>query len=397
LAGILGGIASRAADWPQFLGSSRDGTTPDAITNGSPEPGTLWKLRAGSGFAGPAVAQGKAFLFQRRNDEEVLTCVEALTGKVLWEKPSPTDYEDDFGFDNGPRAVPTVVAERVFTLGANGLLLARKIADGTRLWEFDARKEAGASKGFFGFACAPLVVGRWVLLNLGGPSGAGVAAFAADSGKLIWKRTGHEAGYASPTSVMIGPEPTGIFFTREGLVGVEVATGLERFVHPWRARMSASVNAASPLVRGNEIFLTASYGTGAILLAVEGGRLQEVWSGDDSLSAHYATPVRKDDLLFGFHGRQEQGPALRCIAWKTGRVKWSEGGFGAGTLALAGDQLVILRESGELVIAPALVSGFKPTGRAQIIGSNRAAFALADGILFARDKTSWVAVDLRAK
>ncbi len=394
---LLAGVVVRAEDWPQFLGPNRDGSTANAVSLADPEPKTLWKLKAGNGFAGPVVAGGKAFLFHRRQDAEVLTCVAAASGKPLWEVSAPTDYVDDFGFDNGPRATPAAGGERVFTFGANGVLLARKISDGSLLWQFDARKEAGASKGFFGFACSPLIAGPLVLLNLGGASGAGVVAFAADSGKLVWKRTDQEAGYASPVVARIGDQLTGVFFTREGLVGVDVGTGAERFNHPWRAEMSASVNAASPLIRGHEIFLTTSYGVGAILLESAGNRLTKIWSGDGSLSAHYATPVRKGELIFGFHGRQEQGPALRCVEWKTGKVRWSEEGFGAGTLALAGGQLVILRETGELVIAPAVANGFKPARRAQIIGSNRAAFALADGLLFARDKANWVAVDLRPR
>jgi hypothetical protein len=159
--------------------------------------------------------------------------------------------------------------------------------------------------------------------------------------------------------------------------------------------MSASVNAASPVTRGDEVLLTSSYGVGAVLLDCSGAKPREVWSGDDAISAHYATPVRRGELLFGFHGRQEQRPALRCVDWSTGKVRWSEDGFGAGTLALAGEQLVILRESGELVIAPATASGFKPSSRAQVLGANRAAFALADGMFFGRDKAKWVAIGLR--
>ena len=389
------GLFASAAGWPQFLGPKRDGTTPEAVSPLPPEPRRAWSFPAGAGFAGPAISEGRAFLFHRRKDDEVLTCVDAKTGKLHWEKSQPADYDDDFGFDNGPRAVPAVAGGRVFTFGAHGLLAARKAASGELIWQFDARKRTGAGKGFFGFACSPLVAGELVLLNLGGPSGAGVVALAADSGQVRWQLTDHEAGYASPVVTALGGKPSGVFFTREGLVCVELATGRERSNFPWRARMSASVNAASPVTRGDEVLLTSSYGVGAVLLDCSGAKPREIWSGDEAISAHYATPVRRGELLFGFHGRQEQRPALRCVEWSTGKVRWSEDGFGAGTLALAGDQLVILRESGELVIAPATASGFKPSSRAQVLGANRAAFALADGMFFGRDKAKWVAMGLR--
>lgn len=390
-------LSAGAADWPQFLGPRRDGTVAESLPKLAADPRVRWALPAGSGFAGPAVAAGKAYLHQRVDDREVLRCVEVASGKTVWEDSQPTDYADDFGFDDGPRAVPAVADGRVFTLGANGRLLSRSTRDGHTIWEFDLRKHAGASKGFFGFACSPLIQGNRLLLNVGGPAGAGVAAFAADSGKVLWQLSDDEAGYASPVAASWAGRTNSLFFTREGLVGVDAESGRQTFTYPWRAGMNASVNAASPLVLGTEVFLTASYGAGAVLLDCAGPTPRPLWSGDESLSSHYSTPVRKVDLLFGFHGRQEQRPALRCVEWKTGKVRWSEERFGAGTLAEAGGQLVILRESGELVIAPASGDKFQPGHRSQPLGRCRAAFALADGVLYARDQRQWVAVDLAAR
>jgi outer membrane protein assembly factor BamB len=179
-------------------------------------------------------------------------------------------------------------------------------------------------------------------------------------------------------------------------VGVELPDGKERFSHPWRSRMNASVNAASPLVVGDEILLTASYDTGAILLRRRGEALTTVWSGDESLSAHYATPVVRDGFLYGFHGRQERGPEFRCVEWATGRIRWSESGLGAGTVALAGDRLVLLMESGELILVRAEPAAFTTLARVQVVGRvTRAPFALADGYLYARDSRQWVCLDLR--
>jgi outer membrane protein assembly factor BamB len=390
--------AARATDWPQFLGPVRNGSTPDEVGHAWPDgtPKQRWKVKVGSGFAGPVVAAGKVIVFHRLGDEEVLTAFDALTGKSVFEQRTPTAYEDDFGFDNGPRAVPAVHEGRVVTLGAEGRLSCRSLADGAKLWEVDTKSRYRTDKGFFGVACSPLVAGKLVLLNLGGKDSAGVAAFDFDTGKLIWKHTDHEAGYASPTTATVDGRQLALFFTREGLVGVELASGKMGFTRPWRARMSASVNAASPLVVGSEVFLTTSYGVGGLLLALKADRVEPIWSNDESLSAHYATPVVKDSHLYGFHGRQESGPSLRCVEWRTGKVRWSEDGFGAGTLALAGSQLVVLRDTGELVIAAAAPDGFKAKARAQVIGANRAVFALADGGLYARDKSQLVSVDLKA-
>ncbi len=387
-----------AADWPQFLGPNRNGVVSEAVAvafkGGS--PARLWKYGVGQGFAGPAVEGNRVIVFHRVDNQEVTEALDAKTGSRLWHQDSPTAYTDDFGFDEGPRAVPTVSAGRIFTHGAEGRLECRSLEDGKRLWAVDTRTRFGSDKGFFGIACAPLVIGDRVFLNLGGRNGAGVAAFSATNGEVLWKVTDDEAGYASPVA-WPGSNPDAVlFFTRTGLRAVDAVSGKLRLSHPWRARTSASVNAASPIAAGNEVLLTASYGTGATLLRLKDDAAESVWSGDDILSAHYATPVKLGGLVFGFHGRQESGPTLRCIEWATGKVRWESDTLPAGTVAVAGDQLVVLLESGELMIVPATAEGFHPKVRCQIMGSGlRAPFALSDGILYARDKSSLAAFDLR--
>jgi hypothetical protein len=122
-----------------------------------------------------------------------------------------------------------------------------------------------------------------------------------------------------------------------------------------------------------------------------------LWESDDALSNHYATSIHYDGHLYGFHGRQEFGQAFRAVEFRTGKVKWSQERFGAGTVLLAGNRLVILRENGELVLAAAAPDAFRPIARAQILqGVVRAYPALADGFLYARNSTdTLVCLDLR--
>ena len=143
----------------------------------------------------------------------------------------------------------------------------------------------------------------------------------------------------------------------------------------------ASVNAATPLVLGDQIFVSATYETGAALLRVKDDALTEVWSSDEAMSNHYATSVvLQRRLCTGYHGRQEFNPSFRAVELATGKVRWSEDQFRAGTVTLAGDKLLILRETGELVIAEASPQAFRPIARAQILPPTlRAHPALADG------------------
>lgn len=395
---VAAAAGAHAQDWPQFLGPARDGRytgAPLAADWPDGGPRRLWSRPVGAGFAGPVVAGDRLVLFHRVGGAEVVEALDAATGGVLWRYDYPTTYRDDFGFDEGPRSVPVVHGGRVYTFGAQGRLHAVDVETGAGVWQVDTHARYGVRKGFFGAAGSPLVEDGRVIANVGGRRG-GIVAFDAATGDELWTATTHEASYSSPAGGIFGGRRTALVFTRNGLVGLDPASGEVRFERRWRSRLGASVNAATPLVLGDRVFISASYGAGAALLRVEGGTLAEEWSGDDSMTNHYATAVERGGVLYGYHGRQEYGPSLRAVDARSGAVRWSEDRFGAGTVTLAGDLLVILRESGELVLAEATPDAFRPLARAAILpGVVRAYPALAAGRLYARNADTLVAVDLR--
>jgi hypothetical protein len=186
-------------------------------------------------------------------------------------------------------------------------------------------------------------------------------------------------------------------FNRGGLIAIDPADGAVKFGFPLRSPIHASVQAATPLVIDDRIFLSSSYDTGAVLLEVRENRAVEVWASDDSLSNHYATSVNHDGFLYGFHGRQDirPGALLRCVELSTGRVRWSHEGLGAGTVTLCGDGLLVLAENGELLHVAASPDRFTILNRAQVLGLDvRAHPAVAAGRMFARDKRNLIALDL---
>jgi outer membrane protein assembly factor BamB len=402
---LVCGDAARGAgegdkDWPQFLGPGRNLACPgDSLAQTWPAggPPVVWKKPVGQGFSGPVVSGGKLVLFHRVGDDEVVDCVAADSGRPVWSAKYATGYRDDFGFDEGPRSTPAIDRGRVFTFGAEGKLHCWELETGKKVWSVDTKAKFRQDKGFFGIACSPLAEGDAVVLNIGGRDGAGVVAFDRNSGNVLWKATSDEAGYASPVAATIGGRRHVLSLTRAGLVGLDPKAGTVQFSFPWRSRSQASVNAATPVVINDTIFLSASYGTGAVLLRVGGDtKLQEVWSGDDILSNHYATSVHHNGYLYGFDGRQEEGQRLRCVELKSGKVRWSENGFGAGTLLVAGERLLVLKETGELLMAPASPEKFQPAARAKVLGGECRAYpALAGGLYYARDKETVVCVDLR--
>lgn len=395
----VGPAAGGEPDWPQFLGPKRNGVYGGpAISNSWPASGppVLWRRPVGEGFSGAVVQAGRLILFHRLQGRERVECLETRNGRPLWRYDYPTDYRDDFGFDGGPRATPSIWEGKVYTFGAQGVLHCLELESGRKVWVVKTHEKFGVRKGFFGAACSPLVEDGRLFLNVGGGEQSGLVAFDARTGRVLWTATDDEASYSSPAMATLGGRRQVLFLTRTGLVSVDPKSGEVLFRFRWRARSRASVNAATPLAAGPLIFLSASYRTGAVQLRVKGSELETVWTSDESLSNHYSTSVIRGDHLFGFHGRQEYGQSLRCVELETGRVLWSRDGFKGGTLSLAGDRLVVLKESGELLLVGASPRAFRLIAEARILAPTVRAYpALADGRLFARNQKELVAVDLQ--
>lgn len=387
--GIALAVLAVAADWPNLLGPTRNGVSAEKLTIEAwtkKGPMVAWQRSIGASYSSPVVAGGTLYFFHRVDDQEVLEALDAKTGKGRWKFAYKSSYSDDYGKGDGPRSTPTVAGGKVFTLGADGVLSCVDVKDGKQVWQKALHSDYEVKKNFFGVGTSPLVEGDRVLVNVGG-SEAGIVCFAADTGKELWKATEEGASYSSPTAATIDGVRHVFFLAREGLVSIDPATGKVRFTRKFRARINASVNAATPLVLGEKyLFLSASYQTGAVLLEVKKDSVAEVWKSNEVLSAHFNTPVPVGAYLYGADGRQEEGARLRCIDWKAGKVKWTENGFGCGSVIAVGEQLVLMSEDGELILAAANGEKFEEKARAKVLDKPvRAHLALADGLLYSHD------------
>jgi len=292
------------ADWPQFLGPTRNGHyAGPALTNSWPKEGPpkLWEKKVGQGFSSPVLAGGKLVLFHRVADNETVECLNPTNGQTLWKVEYPTGFRDEIrSEDDGPRSTPAIFENQVFTFGAEGMLNCLRLATGEKIWSVDTRAKFGAGTGFFGMACSPLVEGSAVLLNVGGRDQAGIVAFDRMNGKVLWKTSDDEASYSSPVAATIHGQRYAFFFTRNHLSALNPGTGKVAFDFPWSPRIHASVSAATPLILDDLIFISASYGAGAALLRFRESGPVRLWSGDDILSNHYSTSVHHDGFLYGF-------------------------------------------------------------------------------------------------
>jgi outer membrane protein assembly factor BamB len=392
---ILLPSASRADDWPQFLGPQRNGVSAEkglAASWPKDGPPALWQQDIGDGFSGPVIAGDRLILFHRVGDNEIVECLHATSGKQQWKFAYATSYSDMLGKGDGPRSTPTIEGNRIITLGAEGVLHCLDLEKGTKVWSKHLLKDYKVPPSYFGVGTSPVVTDNLVLVNVGAKN-AGIVAFALEDGKVAWKATDDGPSYSSPVVTTVGKQRLAVFFTRFGAEVLDVKTGAVRYNHKWRARYDASVNAATPLVIGDRLFFSTCYETGALLLKLKSdGSAEAAWQGEDVMDNHYNTAIYRDGHLYGLHGRQEKGPDFRCVDLATKNVVWDNKKFGCGTMVLADGRLILLSEAGNLVLVEATPQAYRELARARVFdaGPCRAQIALANGKLYARDQKKLV-------
>ncbi len=391
---------TQAGDWPQILGPQRNGQAQhEKLAESWPAAGpkTVWRRNVGSGYAGVAVVGEACILFHRQGDEAIVERLDAATGKPRWKKSFPTHYASGIAPDNGPRCTPLIHKDRVYLFGADGDLHALSLADGAVLWTRDLYRECEAPSGYFGAGSSPIVEGGALLVNVGGKHQNGIVALDTRSGQTLWHKTDELASYSSPVATTIGDQRQVVFVTRLNVVSLDPRTGEERFRFPFGMR-GPTVNAANPVIVGDRLFVTASYGVGAKLAQIIPTGAKIVWEKDDALSSQYTTPIEHQGFLYGTDGRQDAGVAeLRCVELATGAVRWSEVGFGTANLIAVDDKLLIQKTSGELILAQANPDRFTQLATARIFPEGsvvQALPALADGRYFVRDENALVVLQV---
>lgn len=364
--------ARPGADWPRFLGPNDDGSSPETgILTKWPADGLrkVWETELGIGFAPPAIVDGKLFHFDRYDDQCRLTCRNAATGEFLWKFEYPTDYEDMYGYDPGPRCGPVVDGERVYCYGPEGMLYCVGVADGKAQWKLDTREKYHFHQNFFGVGSAPLVHGDLLIIAVGGSpkgprpfdfrdakgNGTGIVALDKKTGEVRYTLSDELASYSSPITTKIGERTLGLYFARGGLLGFDPTTGKEAFHYPWRATILESVNAANPVVVGDSVLVTECYEEGAALLKVpDTGKPTPVWTDaengrfDKSLEAHWCTPIVVGKYVYGSSGRHANEADLRCVELATGEVQWKERRTTRCTFLKIDGHILSLGENAEL-------------------------------------------------
>ncbi len=339
---------SQGSDWPVFLGPTRDSKSSETgiITKwSSAGPRIVWQKELGTGYGIGTISRGRYFHFDRWDDTARVTCWNAKTGDEVWRFEYPTTYEDTLGYNNGPRCSPVVDGDRLFVYGAEGDLHSLDVSDGSLIWRIETAKKFGVVQNFFGVGSTPVVAGDLLICMVGGSppgspglyesggnvtgNGSGIVAFDKRTGEVKYKITDELASYSTLQLATIEGRAWCFALCRGGLVGFEPETGEVDFHYAWRSRLLESVNASTPVVVGNEVFISETYQIGSSLLAVRPKGFEVVWKDNPNVRAkammtHWNTAVFHDGYLYGSSGRNSPDADLRCIEWKTGKVMWVE-------------------------------------------------------------------------
>ena len=402
-------------DWTSFLGPSHNAVSTETRLSRALPPPLVWEFPKGTSYASPAVIADSLLFIHRVGDEEIVECMHAETGAKHWNFRYPTDFEDRYGYNNGPRASPIVDGDRVYTMGAQGQLHCLDLRSGKLVWGRKTASEYKVPQDFFGTASTPLIEDKLLIVNVGAPGGPCVVGLDKATGREVW-RAGKEWGpsYASPVPAIVhGKRRIFVFAGGEstpptgGLLSIDPATGRVDFSFPWRSRSYESVNASCPVVFDNKVFISASYRTGGALLEIRPDFTHRVAWTTQEFGLHWNTPIYQNGFLYGFDGRNEPDASLACIDASSGKTvwrttpEWNEtftvagtrrqqllGAYRGSLLAVDG-QFLCLGEMGHLVWMDLTPKGYKELSHAWLFAAREtwALPVLSRGLLYVVQNT----------
>ncbi len=297
---------------------------------GSEGPPLVWERTRGEGYSMPVVAEGRLVHVHRLGDQEVVECLDPETGTVFWDFRYPTDYKDRYGFNGGPRGAACIDGSFVYTYGAEGVMHCLTLESGEVVWRRDLSADYRAKQQFFGVGTSPVVYGDWVLVQVGAPGGPTLVALDKETGKTAWG-VGEEWGpsYATPVIANLHGRDKALVFAggdsrppTGGLLAVDLEWRSVDFAFPWRSTKYESVNASSPVVIGDRVYVSHSIADkGAMVQVSPDGGVETVWT-NRRLGAYWMTPIHHDGYLYGFDGRHAPDSELVCLDAATGEEVW---------------------------------------------------------------------------
>ena len=366
---------SAAADWPQWRGPNRDALVTDAALP-STWPKALkeeWRVTVGLGHASPVMSNGRLYVFARQGEEEVLLCLDAVSGKEIWRSSQPAAYEMHEaakGHGKGPKSTPVVSGGSVCTFGISGIISCHDTRTGKLKWRREFSKLYPKTSPLFGTAMSPVIDNGLLIAHVGGHDKGALTAFDVESGEVKWANDADGPAYASPIIVTLAGVRQVVTFMQKDVVGIDAASGKTLWKIPAKSQYDENaVTAVS--YKDMVVFSREGQGLTAIRLERDGATLvpKEVWNNKEN-QLYMNTPVVQGNTLYGLSARQKG--QFFAIDADTGKTTWqSPGRMGenAAVLNLGNKVLLILTNEAKLIVHPTAAKSYMPAAEYSVANS----------------------------
>lgn len=388
------------ADWPQWRGPKRDARAEAPTTQWPKDLKQEWQVQVGVGHASPVVADGRIYVFARQAEQEVLLCLDAITGKELWKSALPIAYEMHkaaTAHGKGPKSTPVLSRVNICTLGITGVLSCHDVRTGKLKWRKEFSGQYPKTSPLYGTSMSPIVDGNLVFAHVGGPDKGALTAFDLETGAVRWSNELDGPAYASPILVTLAGIRQLATFTQKYFVGVDIRDGKLLWTVPAKSAYDEnSVTAVS--YKDTLIFAREEQGLIAIRLEKREDKIvaQEVWNNKDNM-LYLSSPVLESNLLFGFSALKK-GQFFALDAG-TGKTLWQGAGRtaeSAAILNLGGKDLLLLTNDAKLIVLPINSKEYAPTAQYTVADSETWAHPVVIGNrILIKDQTSLRSYSMR--
>lgn len=345
-----------AAEWPGFRGPNRDGVIRHVQIktdwNQSP-PSQMWRRPVGPGWSSFSVRGDLLYTQEQRGDEEIVGCYRVSTGEPVWRHKDPIRFYESNG-GAGPRGTPTIDGNRIYALGATGMLNALNATTGKLLWQHNAATDTKREVPMWGISSSPLIVDDHVIVSLYGT----LAAYDKMTGAAKWIGPIHGGSYSSPHLVTVNGVTQVVILSAPGAVAVNPKDGSLLWEHQWEggAIVQPGITADGDILI-NGMAATGGLGTRRLAIKQNG----DAWQIDERWTSNGLKPYFNDLVVHKGHAYGFDGAILSAIDLSDGKRKWKGGRYGNGQMVLLADQdlLLVISEEGELALVSATPDGYK--------------------------------------
>lgn len=356
LALTLFATVSYGENWPTWRGPRGDGISQEKdLIQTWPEggPKLAWTAKVGEGYSTPIAVDGKLYIFTLKEGKEVLTCLDAATGKSVWTQSYGPGRTGGFP---GTRATPTLEGNVLYTFGANGMLLAVKAGDGQEIWRVDVLKETGGKNIGWGTSSSPLVLDKDVIVQ-GSDGGSIAVAVDKETGKIKWLAEKGIGSYAAPTLIEVEGVKQVIILGGAKAYALAPETGKQIWSLLFQTQYN--VNASTPIYRDHMLFISSGYNHGSQMIKVTATSAAKSWPEENKIvMAKFPSSILDGDVMYA----NSEG-TLKCVSWPECQLKWESKGFNlgsGGSFVRVDDKLILLGETGVASLAQATAAGVTP-------------------------------------